>query len=61
MNLDCKRIGNALNAVVEKCCKSLGYEKTLCRFAFVEDDDVNVSEYLDYASKLQQIGVTLDI
>lgn len=28
---------------------------------FTEDEDINVGEYLDYAAKLQQIGVTLDI
>lgn len=52
MSLDCKRISNALNVAVQKCCKSLGHEKTLCKFAFVEDEDINVGEYLDYAAKL---------
>ena len=50
-----------MNVAVQKCCSSLGFSKTLCRFVFTEDEDINVGEYLDYAAKLQQIGVTLDI
>ena len=61
VSLDCKRISNAMNVAVQKCCRSLGFSKALCKFVFTEDEDVNVGEYLDYAAKLQQIGVTLDI
>ena len=61
MSLDCKRISNAMNVAVQKCCSSLGFSKVLCKFVFTEDEDINVGEYLDYAAKLQQIGVTLDI
>ena len=61
VSLDCKRISNAMNVAVQKCCRSLGFSKALCKFVFTEDEDINVGEYLDYAAKLQQIGVTLDI
>lgn len=50
-----------MQTAVDKCCRSLGFNDTLCKFSFVEDEDINVGEYLDYAAKLQQIGVTLDI
>lgn len=33
----------------------------MCKFSFVESDDVDVGEYLDWAMKLQSMGVTLDI
>lgn len=61
MSLDCKRISNAMNVAVKKCCDSLGFSRALCKFVFTEDEDIDVGEYLDYAAKLQQIGVTLDI
>ena len=50
-----------MQTAVDKCCRSLGFNDTLCKFVFTEDEDINVGEYLDYAAKLQQLGVTLDI
>lgn len=59
--MDCKRIENAMQAAVDKCVHALGWAESLCKFSFVESDDVDVGEYLDWAMKLQSMGVTLDI
>lgn len=60
VSLDCKRIQNAMQPVIDACAYS---RNTIakCRFQFIEDEHVNVNEYLDYASKLQSLGVTIDI
>lgn len=50
-----------MQVAVDRCCRALGYETSRCRFDFVEDEDIDVASYLDYAAKLQSIGVTLDI
>ncbi len=61
VTLDCKRISNALQVAVDRCAESMGYKETLCRFEFVEDDDTTVSEYLEWAERLQRLGVTIDV
>lgn len=50
-----------MQVAVDRCSRALGYETSRCRFDFVEDEDIDVASYLDYAAKLQSIGVTLDI
>ncbi len=58
---DCKMIANAMSVAVEKCCQHLGYGKAMCRFEFVEDERINVSEYLSYAKALKDMGVAIDM
>lgn len=61
VNMDCKRISNAMQVAVDKCVRSLGWRESKCRFSFIESEDINVGEYLDFAAKLQSLGVTLDV
>lgn len=63
VNQDCKRISNAFSdSIVPKCVKRLfgNSAKTLCRFAFVEDDEYSANDYLDMANKLISLGVKID-
>lgn len=63
VNLDCKRIANAMtNCVVKKCVKHLygGNADSLVRFTFVEDAEYSANDYLDMAMKLNSLGVRLD-
>lgn len=50
-----------MQVAVDRCCKALGYETSRCRFDFVEDEDIDVASYLDYAAKLQSMGATIDM
>lgn len=62
VNYDCKRISNAVNdCVVRKCARSLGYDKTLCRFDFVEVDSVTPKEYLEIAKAAKDLGLGIDV
>lgn len=49
-----------MQVAVAACCKSLG-QAPLCKFEFIEDEDIDINEYLEYASKLQALGATIDI
>lgn len=63
INYDCKRISNALTrCAVKKCVKHLfpGNE-VLCRFSFVEQDDIKPEKYIELATTLKNMGVTIDI
>lgn len=63
VNYDCKRIANSMtHCAVKKCVEKLFPGKdVLCRFEFVEDEDIDVNEYLDYAAKIQALGGTIDM
>lgn len=63
VNYDCKRIANSMTrCAVHKCVKKLFPGKQpLCKFAFVEDDNVTPEKYLEFANTLKNMGVTIDI
>ena len=63
ITLDCKRISNAMTrCTVKKCVKALFPGKdVLCKFAFVEEDNVTPEEYLSMANTLKNMGVTIDV
>ena len=49
------------DCVVRKCARSLGYDKTLCRFDFVEVDSVTPKEYLEIAKAAKDLGLGIDV
>lgn len=60
VNMDCKRIANALtNNVLRKCAERLGQE-LLCKMVFVEDDEYSANDYLDMAQKAADLGMKID-
>ena len=63
VSYDCKRIANSLTrCAVAKCVKRMfNTDEVKCRFSFVEDDYVTPKEYLDMATTLKNMGVTIDI
>ena len=63
VSYDCKRIANAMTrCAVAKCVKRMfNTDEVKCRFSFVEDDYVTPKEYLDMATTLKNMGVTIDI
>ena len=63
VSYDCKRIANSLTrCAVAKCVKKIfNTDDVKCRFTFVEDDYVTPKEYLDMATTLKNMGVTIDI
>ena len=62
INLDCKKISNALtNVAVKKVLAHLGYSRQLCRFVFIESDDTTPAEYLEMAEKAHSMGMTIDV
>lgn len=60
---DCKRISNAItNSIVRKCVKKFfNTDDIKCRFEFVEDDTTTVDEYLTYAERAKNLGLTIDV
>lgn len=61
MTNDCKRISNTISEVaVAKVCRFLGQE-TLCRFTYVEDEDVTPQEYIEMAKNLKELGAGIDL
>lgn len=61
INLDCKKIANAMTACVLQKCADFLNQKLLCRFEFVEDDIVAPEKYLEMANVAKQMGLTIDI
>lgn len=59
---DAKRIANTMSrCTVAKCAKHLGYKETLCRFAFVENDSVEPSKYIEMAKAVKDLGLKIDV
>lgn len=62
INLDCKKISNALtNVAIKKVLAHLGYSRLLCRFVFTESDDTTPAEYLDMAQRAHSMGMAIDV
>ena len=63
VNYDCKRISNAMTrCAVAKCVKKMfNTDDVKCRFSFVEDDNVTPEKYIELATSLKNMGVTIDI
>ena len=63
VNYDCKRISNAITrCAVAKCVRKMfNTDEVKCRFSFVEDENISIKEYLEYATTLQQLGGTIDL
>lgn len=63
VNLDCKRIANAIsNVVVRKCVKHLfPGEPVLCRFNFTERNNTTPMQYLEYALKAHMMGLDVNV
>lgn len=62
INQDGKKIQNTINAVaMPKVIRGLGFNKTLCRFQFTEQDDTTPQEYLELAKQAKDLGATIDI
>ena len=63
VSADAKKISNAItNTVVRKVFNALyPYDEMKIRFSFVDKESITTNEYLDYALKLFQMGVPLDI
>lgn len=63
VNLDCKRISNAItNSIVRKCVKKFFNTDDLkIRFEFIEQDDTTADEYLALAERCKAIGLTIDV
>jgi hypothetical protein len=63
VNLDCKRISNAItNSIVRKCVKKFFNTDDLkIRFEFIEQDDTTADEYLTLAERCKAIGLTIDV
>lgn len=61
INKDAKKIQNTINAVaIEKVCRFLN-QKRMCRFEFVEDDDITPQEYLEMAKTAKELGAAIDL
>ena len=63
VNLDCKRISNAItNCIVRKCVqKFFGTDQLKIRFEFIEQDETTAEEYLALAEKCKQLGIAIDV
>lgn len=63
VSYDCKRIANSMTrCAVRKCVKKMFPGKDLlCKFTFVEDDNVLPEKYIELARSLKDMGVTIDI
>lgn len=63
VNYDCKRLQNAMQAVIDKCVKKV-YGKdaeTKVRFEFIESQETKPIEYLELAQKARDLGLKVDI
>lgn len=59
---DCKKISNAItNVVVRKICREILGQNVLCRFSFVEDEEISAEQYLEMAQKLVGMNVPIDL
>lgn len=63
VSYDCKRIANSMTrCAVRKCVKKMFPGKDLlCKFEFIEDDNVLPEKYIELARSLKDMGVTIDI
>jgi hypothetical protein len=63
VNLDCKRISNAITSgIIKKCVKKFFNTDDLqIRFEFVESDDTSPDEYLALAERCKNLGLTIDV
>ena len=63
INQDCKKISNAISeTIVSKVVKHLfGNVECKVRFTFIEDEEYSANEYIDMASKLNQLGIKVDV
>ena len=63
VSYDCKRIANTLTrCAVAKCVKkTFGDQPTLCRFQFVEQDNIEPGKYLEMARAARDMGLKIDI
>ena len=47
---------------VAKCVRNaLGTDEVMCRFDFIEEDNVTPEKYIELANSLKNMGVTIDI
>ena len=63
ISYDCKRIANSMtHCAVKKCVEKLFPGKDLlCRFDFIEEDNVTPEEYLNMATTLKNMGIAIDV
>lgn len=63
VSYDCKRIANSMTrCTVAKCVnKMFGNKEVLCRFEFIEQDNVEPSAYLEMAKAARDIGLKIDV
>lgn len=64
VSYDCKRIANAMTTcTVKKCVKKLfgNGAEPLCRFSFVESDNVEPMKYLEMARAAKDMGLAIDV
>ena len=62
VSYDCKRIANSMTrCTVAKCLKYLGFKEQLCRFDFVEQDNVDPIKYLEMAKQVKDMGIKVDV
>ena len=63
VSYDCKRIANTFTrCAVAKCVKkTFGDQPTLCRFQFVEQDNIEPGKYLEMARAAKDMGLKIDI
>ena len=63
VSYDCKRIANTFTrCAVAKCVKkTFGDKPTLCRFQFVEQDNIEPSKYLEMAQIAKNMGMEIDV
>ena len=63
VSYDCKRIANTMTrCAVAKCVKKMfGDQPILCRFQFVEQDNIEPSKYLEMAKSAKDMGLKIDI
>lgn len=63
VSYDCKRIANTLTrCAVAKCVKkTFGDQPTLCRFQFVEQDNIEPGKYLEMARAARDMGLKIDV
>ena len=63
VSYDCKRIANTLTrCAVAKCVKkTFGDKPPLCRFRFVEQDNIEPGKYLEMAKAARDMGLKIDI
>ena len=63
VSYDCKRIANTFTrCAVAKCVKkTFGDQPTLCRFQFVERDNIEPGKYLEMARAAKDMGLKIDV